>query len=75
MAYVTVAGSNNIWEYENTATKSDEDTYSDSNGTIADCIRSFTSIGGNTERVYIKCRKIGETIIRGELNKNYYDNL
>ena len=65
MAWVTVAGSNNIWEYENTATKSDADTYSDSNGTIADGIRTFTSICGNTEKVYIKCRKIGETIIRG----------
>ena len=43
-------------------------------GTVADGIRTFTSIGGNTERVYMKCRKVGETIVRGELNKNYYDN-
>ena len=74
MAWVAVTGSGGIWEYENTATKSDADTYSDSNGTIANGIRTSTSIGGNTENVYIKCRKVGETIVRGELNKNYYDN-
>jgi hypothetical protein len=73
MAYVAVTGSDGIWEYENSATKSDADTYSESNGTVTAGIRTFTSIGGNTERYYIKCRKVGETIVRGELNKNYYD--
>jgi len=74
MAWVAVSGSNGIWEYENSADKSTADTYSESNGTVTNGIRTFTSIGGNTERVYIKCRKVGETIVRGELNKNYYDN-
>lgn len=74
MAYVTVPNSNNIWEYDNAATKSDADCYPDAVGTVSGGIRTFTSIGGNTERVYMKCRKVGETIVRGELNKNYYDN-
>ena len=39
MAWVAVTGSGGIWEYENTATKSDADTYSDSNGTVANGIR------------------------------------
>lgn len=73
MAYVAVTGSGGIWEYDNSATKSDAEAYSESNGTVTNGIRTFTSIGGNTERVYIKCRKVGETIVRGELNKNYYD--
>jgi hypothetical protein len=75
MAWVTVPGSNSIWEYDNAATKSDADCYPDANGTVSAGVRSFTSIGGNTENIYMKCRKAGETIVRGELNKNYYDNL
>jgi|TARA_B100001094_G_scaffold41845_1_gene36545 hypothetical protein len=73
MAYVVVPGSNNLWQYDNAAVKSDSDTYNESNGTVANGIRTFTTPGGNVERVYIKCRKVGETIVRGELNKNYYD--
>ena len=73
MAYVAVTGSGGIWEYDNSATKSDAEAYSESNGTVTNGNRTFTSIGANTERLYIKCRKVGETIVRGELNKNYYD--
>ena len=73
MAWVTVPGSNGIWEYDNAATASD--TYPDANGTTTNGIRAFTPPGGNTQETYIKCRKAGETIVRGELNKNYYDNL
>ena len=26
-----------------------------------------------SEKIYIKCRKTGETAVRGELSKTYYD--
>ena len=71
MAWAVVPGSNGIWEYDNAATASD--TYTDANGTTANGIRSFTPPGGNTQETYVKCRKAGETIVRGELSKNYYD--
>ena len=74
MAWVTVPGSNNIWEFENTATISD--TYPDSadgaNVTISGGIRTFTFADGNVQEIYIKCRKVGETVNRGELSKTYY---
>jgi len=69
---VVVPGSNNIWEYDNTATAAD--TYLDANGTTTAGIRSYTPPdNGNTQETYIKVRKTGETIERGELSKNYYD--
>lgn len=74
MAWVTVPGSDDIWEYDNTASAEDPDTYDDANGTVSGGIRSFTPPGGNTQYTYIKCRKVGETIVRGELSNNYYDN-
>lgn len=72
MAWVAVTGSNSIWEYDNAATAAD--TYSDANGTTANGVRSFTRPDGVTEQIYVKCRKAGETIERGELSKTYYDN-
>ena len=77
MAYVDVSGSNNIWEYDNAATASN--TYSDSaagaNSVIASGIRTYTKPGtSDTVQVYIRCRKKGTTIERGELSKTYYDN-
>lgn len=72
MAWVTVPGSNGTWEYDNGAT--DADTYPDANGTTSGGIRSFTPPGGgNTQEIYVKVRKAGETVERGELSKNYYD--
>ena len=71
MAWVTVPGSNNIWQYDNAATSSD--TYSDANGTVTSGVRSFTPPNGNTQETYIKVRKTGETQERGELSKTYYD--
>ena len=71
MAYQTVSGSDNIWEYDDAATASD--TYSDANGNVSSGIRVFTRPSGVTEFTYIKCRKIGETVVRGELSKTYYD--
>ena len=76
MAYVTVPGSNSIWQYDNAATASN--TYSDSaagaNSTISGGIRTYTKPGGGTVKVYARTRKKGETTERGELSKTYYDN-
>ena len=72
MAYVIVPGTNDIWEYDNAATRAD--TYSDSPGTITGGVRSYTSPRGVTTQTYIKARKVGETIVRGEISKTYYDN-
>lgn len=72
MAFVSVQGSNGIWQYDNAATAAD--TYSDANGTTASGVRTFTPPGGNAQYTYVKCRKTGETTVRGELNKNFYDN-
>ena len=77
MAWVDVPGSFHaeantyIWEYDNAATAAD--TYVDANGTTSLGIRSFTPPGGNTQYTYVKVRKKGTTIIKGELSKNYYD--
>jgi hypothetical protein len=71
MAWVTVTGSNSIWQYENTATAAD--TYSDANGSYSGGIRTFTTPAGTIQKTYVRCRKIGETIDRGELSKTYYD--
>ena len=77
MAYVTVPGSNSIWQYDNAATASN--TYSDSaagaNSTISGGIRTYTKPGtSDTVKTYIRCRKTGETTERDELSKTYYDN-
>lgn len=72
MAYVVVPGSNGIWEYDNAATAAD--TYTDANGTTTAGVRSFTPPNGNTQLTYVKVRKAGETIERGELSKTYYDS-
>tara|TARA_B110000977_G_scaffold201814_1_gene298908 strand:- start:11397 stop:11657 length:261 start_codon:yes stop_codon:yes gene_type:complete len=83
MAWVTVPGSNSIWQYDNAPTLGslatgakvhpDDQYYREANGTVAAGIRTYTPTGGSAQRTYVRCRKIGETIIRGELNKNYYD--
>ena len=74
MAWVTVPGSNNIWEYDNAPTlgtlansnakvQDDPDAgatdqYYRANGTVTAGIRSFTPTGGNTQETYVKCRKV-----------------
>ena len=47
MAFVTVLGSNSIWEYDNAATAADSDTYNDANGTVTAGVRAYTPPGGN----------------------------
>lgn len=84
MAFVSVQGSNGIWEYDNAPTLGtlaagakvhpDDQYYREANGTVTAGIRAYTPPGGNTQYTYVRCRKVGETTIRGELNKNYYDN-
>ena len=75
MAWVTVPGSNGVWEYDNAATS----TYPDDNGTVSGGIRSYTPPGGSLQQTYLRVRKVGEDLTgnffedRGELNKNYYD--
>ena len=76
MAWVDVPGSNNVWQYENSATAAN--TYSDSaagaNSVISGGIRTYTKPGtSDTVKVYIRTRKKGETTERGELSKTYYD--
>src|SRR6056300_1259840 len=62
MAWVTVPGSNNTREYENTATSSD--TYPDAAGTYSGGIRTYTKPGtSDTVTVYARTR------IRGEINQ------
>jgi len=72
MAFVTVQGSNGAWEYDNAATAAD--TYSDTPGTIAAGVRTFTKPSGGTQKTYIKCRQTGKTAISGEINKDFYDH-
>ena len=56
MAWVDVPGSNEVWQYENTATASN--TYSDAAGTYSGGIRSYTRPGtGTVEQTYVRCRK------------------
>mgnify|MGYP000847608680 FL=1 len=75
MAWVDVPNSNSIWQYDNAATISN--TYPDSadgaNSVIASGIRTYTKPGGGTVQVYIRCRKKGTTVERGELSKTYFD--
>ena len=76
MAWVDVPCSNNVWQYENSATAAN--TYSDSaagaNSVISGGVRTYTKPGGGTVKVYARTRKKGETTERGELSKTYYDN-
>ena len=71
MAWVTVPGTNDIWQYDDAATKAD--TYSDAPGLYVAGIRIFTHPNGKVQETYVKCRKNGETIERGEISKDYYD--
>ena len=73
MAWVTVSGSNSVWQYENSATAAN--TYSDATGSYSGGVRSYTRLGtGTVEQIYVRTRKTGETTERGELSKTYYDN-
>lgn len=72
---ITISGSGSpspdIWEYDDAATASD--TYADAPGTYSGGVRTYAKPGGGTLETYVKCRKIGETVVRGEISKTYYD--
>ena len=64
MAWVTITGSNNLWQYENGATASN--TYADSaagaNSVISGGIRTFTKPGtSDTTKTYIRARRMMDT--------------
>jgi len=71
MAWVTVTNSDGVWEYENTANANN--TYADAPGTYSGGIRTFTFPNGHQQNTYVRVRKAGETIERGELSKDYFD--
>ena len=71
MAWITVPNTDNVWEYENTANTAN--TYPNAPGTISGGIRTFTTGGVNPQENYVLVRKTGETIERGELNKDALD--
>ena len=74
MAWVTIEGSDDIWEYEDTATATN--TYADANGTYEGGIRTFNPPGATLDQdTYVRCRMVDDEdeIERGELSKNYYD--
>lgn len=82
MAWVAVPGSNSIWEYDNAPTLGTlasgaevhpDDQYYRANGTVTAGVRVYNKPGGGTQSTYVRCRKVGETIVRGELSKDYYD--
>ena len=74
MAWVTIEGSDDIWEYEDTATAAN--TYSEANGSYSGGIRTFNPPGATSDQdTYVRCRMVDDEdeIERGELSKNYYD--
>tara|TARA_B100000809_G_C14826133_1_gene419236 strand:+ start:371 stop:622 length:252 start_codon:yes stop_codon:yes gene_type:complete len=79
MAWTVVLGSsqngsagNEIWQYEDSATAAH--TYSEANGSYSGGIRTFTTPGlSPNETTYVRCRKTGETVERGELSRNYFE--
>ena len=88
MAWVTVPGTNDLWEYDNAPTLGtlaagakahpDDQYYRDAPGTVTAGIRSYTHPNGTTQETYVKCRMIGDGNDSGpwsELSKTYYDNV
>ena len=63
---------NTVWQYEDGATASN--TYPDASGSYSGGIRTFTTPGPSAnQQTYVRCRKVGETVERGELSKTFYD--
>ena len=72
MAWVTIEGSDDIWEYEDTATAAN--TYSEANGSYSGGIRTFNPPGPTpAQETYVRCRRLLDNVERGELSKTYYD--
>ena len=83
MAYQPIlygSGQVTVWQFDDIAKSTDvynpnTIVLSPPNGTDADGIRTFIWPNGNQQQIYIRCRKAGETLVRGELSKDYYDSL
>jgi hypothetical protein len=76
MAWITIAKSIVTgftgWAYENTATAAQ--TYSDAPGSYSGGIRSFNPPGATpAQETYVRCRRLLDSVERGELSKTYYD--
>ena len=72
MAWVAIAKTGNIWEYENTATAAH--TYSEANGSYSGGIRTFDPPGATpAQETYVRCRMVADSIERGELSKTFWD--
>lgn len=76
MAWVKIKGSNEKYQYGNTAPG--RSTYKTSargaNSVISGGIRTYTKPGTSvTVKTYIRTRKKGGTQESGELSKSYYD--
>ena len=76
MAWVTIAKSVVTgftgWAYEDTATAAN--TYSEANGSYSGGIRSFNPPGPTpAQETYVRCRRLLDSVERGELSKTYYD--
>ena len=77
MAWVKIKGSNEKYQYGNTAPG--RSTYKNSargdNSVISGGIRTFTKPGTNqTIQIYIRCRETDTRKEVGELSKTYYDS-
>jgi len=77
MAWVKIKGSNEKYQYGNTAPG--RSTYKTSargaNSVITDGIRTYTKPGTNqTTETYIRCRETNTKKEVGELSKTYYDS-
>ena len=83
MAYQPIldgSGQATVWLFDNEAKSTnvyDPNTIvlSPPNGQDDGGIRTFTWPNGRTQKIYIRCKKVGEELVRGELSKDYYDSL
>ena len=74
MAWVDVPGSNNKYEYENSATASAshyKDADAGSTVSTTGGIRTYSSLF--TTQIYIRCRQKADQVEVGELSKTWYD--
>ena len=71
MSWAYVPNTNQVWQYEDTATAAD--TYSDAVGSYSGGIRTQTFAGGNERKTYVRCRTKADEVERGELSWNYFN--
>ena len=74
MAWVDVTGSSGVWQYENAATAANSytDSAAGANSTVSGGIRTHTRPGTSAvTKTYLRTRKKGTTVERGELSHTY----